>query len=191
MPKVILMLLVSLLSVGLISSKLGFAEEHRVLGQVTILFLLAISLYHYYFIWFPKALRKGQALQLAVKIIYTSVDEAVLDQDCKGKVLEKINVSLNKLSEVLDRNLDQLSKLTLLTLMRKRNLEEAWRSFFLEALVQIEKEIEDQTVRRWTYNKIMHKLNDDERARQAKMILQPFLKDSQFFFIVEPNQIQD
>lgn len=185
MLKIILMISVSIISIGLVSINLASSLHHSVLGQVTGVCLLCIFAYHYLFIWFPRALNKSMSLQLAVRIIYAAVDEAILEPSLKYRVKTELNHSLKILSVVLDKNLHTIRNFNILKLIRKSSLEEAWRQFFLEAFSLIEKEIEDQAIQSWTFNKIRNKLNHDDCSRQVKMILQPFLKDSKFFYLVE------
>lgn len=185
MLKILLMILVSTVSIGLVSINLGYILHQNVLVQVTIVFILCILVYHYLFIWIPRALRKSLSLQLAVQIIYAAVDETILEPALKQQVKTKLNKSLRILGLVLDKNLHTIRNFNLIKIIRKSTLEEAWRHFFLDAFSLIEKEIADQTIQSWTFNKIRNKLNHDDSSRQVKIILQPFLKDSKFFYLVE------
>ncbi|WP_156779621.1 hypothetical protein [Desulforamulus reducens] len=176
------MMLLSLASVYEIARILGNTPLYFAL--VAALFVPGILLFHYFFIWFPKALAKSRSLTYIVKIIYTALEESVLDQDSRLQVLRRINELLESMGLLLDLEYRRSEK-GLLHGLRDRSLDKVWHSFFIQAFHLIEQEIKDETIRNWTFNKIKNHLNKDQRALCAKDVLRSFIGNSKYAFLVK------
>ncbi|MEG6523831.1 hypothetical protein [Desulfotomaculum sp. 1211_IL3151] len=177
------MLFFSIVTVYGIAQMLGEANMYRKLAVVTGFFLPGILLFHYFFIWFPRALAKSWSLSYLVKIIFAAVNECIIDQEIRAVVIQKMNDLLKNLGFVLDQRFRVVKK-NGLPRSRFSSLDPIWRRFFIEAFSTIEQEIKDETIRRWVFNKIINYLNRDANTRYAKDILRKFIGNSKYNFLV-------
>lgn len=177
------MMFLSILTVYGTAQMLGGANMFRKLAIVASFFLPGILLFHYFFIWFPRAMAKSWSLSYLVKIIFAAVNECIMDQEIRAVVIQRMNELLKNLGFVLDQRLMVVRK-NCFPRGRLSSLDPIWRCFFIEAFSTIEQEIKDETIRRWIFNKIINYLNRDANTRYAKDILRKFIGNSKYGFLV-------
>jgi len=152
-PKFAGMFLASILIVASLSMMISDSLNYKSFCYVTAIFLSGIIIYHYFFIWFPGALQKTESLVRVVKIIYSSIEEAQLGSPSPFKFI------------------------------LKNSVEKAWKEFFLEAFTVIDREIKDETIRNWIFNKIKRKLSADRSGREVKKALKKIVGDSKYRYL--------
>lgn len=183
MQKYFGMAFLSIISVMIIAKKLNLHPYYESYICAIILFLPILFMYHFYFVLFPKAVKKSDSLLVAVKIILSSLEETVLDKELKNNVKKKINDSLLTLGATMDERRKHLTNPTWFRLSKKIALDNAWRNFFLDVFSTIERDLQDETLSNWTFKKIQYKMNDDIDGQTIKNILKEMLGDSQYSFI--------
>ncbi|AQS58903.1 hypothetical protein [Desulforamulus ferrireducens] len=149
----------------------------------TILLLPILFFFHFNFILFPEAVKKSDSLFIVVKIIYSSLEETILDKELKSTVKTKINNSLLTLGATMDERRKYLTNPQMFRPTKIIALDNAWRNFFIEAFSIIEKDLKDETLATWTFNKIQHKMNDHVQGQRIRNILKEMLGDSRYSFI--------
>ncbi|GAB6181395.1 hypothetical protein JCM14036_27140 [Desulfotomaculum defluvii] len=178
-----MMMFLSILTIYGIAQMFEETNLYKNLVLVTGFFLPGILLFHYFFIWFPRALAKSRSLSYLVKIIFVAVNECILDQEIRSEIIKKINDLLKSLGFLLDQRLIIINNVTIKR-DKETSLDRIWCMFFLEAFITIEQEIKDETIRNWTFNKIKNYLNKDANARYAKGVLRKFIHNSKYEFLV-------
>lgn len=173
------MFLTSILTVAILSMNIGESPGHKSLYCGIAVFLPSILIYHYFFIWFPGVVRRTKSLVQGVKILYIAVEEAVIDQDLKKKVVQDINKSLLVLGHILDEKMAYMESPSPFKINENDSLEKAWKKFYLDAFSVID-QIKDETLRKWTFNKIRNKLNEDQKGWAIKKALRHIIDDSKY-----------
>ncbi|MDO7787795.1 hypothetical protein [Desulforamulus aquiferis] len=178
---IILLILFALLSVNIIPR---MNKE-----QYIVIFLALVPgliFYHYYFFVIPKTAKKSDALIGAIKLIYSSVEETVLDKDLRGRIIKGLDEQVVTLGKVMDQKLRLLKNPAAMRFNERNNqpLEQEWKRFFIHAFSVIEQELEDETIRRWTFNKFKNKINDNSR-QYVKIALKDIIQDSKYTHLVK------
>ncbi len=183
MKKYLSMVFLSIITVMIIAQNLEQHPNWQNYICAIILLLPIIFMYHCYFILFPKAMNKSDSLLVAVKIILSSLEETVLDKQLKSSVKDKINDSLLVLGATMEERREHLANPALFRLIKRSSLENAWRNFFLDVFLAIERDLKDETLSKWTFKKIQNKMNEDLHGQSVKKILKEMLRDSQYSFL--------
>jgi len=185
--KLLGMILLSVVTVVAIGQMLGGHLDYKYFFYVIAAFFSGIFIYHYYFIWFPKAVQQSNSLFCGVKLIYTSVEETVIDKELRSRVIAGIDRSLMVLGSVIDERLKHMGNPSpfKLSLFKANSLEKEWRRFYMEAFAVIERELDDETIRQWTFNKIRNKLNYDRTGQSVKNVLKSIVGDSKYAYLVK------
>lgn len=180
----ILLILIPILCTDVIN---GGREDFLTYIYLAGIFIPALLFYYYYFYIFPRALRKSDALIRAVKLIYSAVEECVIDRELRQRVIKRLDEKVLVLGKMMDQKIKILRNPILLKsrLRRAKPFEQEWKQFFLQAFSVIERELEDETIRTWTFNKIRNKLNGDSSSQHIKVVLREIIGDSKYTHIVK------
>lgn len=173
------MFLASILTVAILSINIGESAGYKSFYYGIAIFLPGILIYHYFFIWFPRAARRTKSLVQGVKILYIAVEETVIDQDLKKKVVQDMNKSLLVLAHILDEKIAYMESPSPFKINENDTVEKAWKKFYLDAFSVID-QIKDETLRKWTFNKIRNKLNEDQKGWAVKKALRHIVGDSKY-----------